>query len=278
MNVKGIGNRVDAGLELTQGFRLSTKILKAVTKVPGYQLLIRLVGKSFLYSLGFTYSDGMLITNKNCDFMKDPRFIEAYTKAVKQCDIPFAFYWNLYITQWAAFHAKQLEGDFVECGVNRGIHAMSTMTYIGFNALQNRKYYLFDTFCGLDKELSSEEEYLAYKDDYPDCYEFVVDSFKEYPNVVIVRGVVPKTLSQADIRKVAYLHIDMNCVLPELEALKFFWSKLETGGIVILDDYGWRGHEKQKRAEDDFVSSVGAKVLALPTGQGMIIKPRGREE
>ncbi len=40
--------------------------------------------------------------------------------------------------------------------------------------------------------------------------------------LVIVKGSVPKTLPQVDIRKVAYLHIDMNCVLPEVEALKFF--------------------------------------------------------
>ena len=77
------------------------------------------------------------------------------------------------------FHAKQLEGDFVECGVNRCIQAMSGMTYINFKSLKNRKYYLFDTFCGLDKELSSEVEYLRYINAYPDCYEFVVDSFKE---------------------------------------------------------------------------------------------------
>jgi len=249
------------------------KILKLVTKIPGFKLLIRLVGKPFLNSQGFTYNADGLITNKNCDFMKDPKFIEAYSKGVRQADIPISGYWIFYVTQWAAFHAKQLEGDFVECGVYRGMHAMSTITHIDFKSLKDRKYYLFDTFCGLDKEFSSEEEYLSYEDDYPDCYEFVVDSFKEYPNVVIIKGSVPKTLSQADIRKVSYLHIDMNCVLPELEAIKYFWPKLETGAIVILDDYGWPGHENQKKAMDDFCSSVGVKVLSLPTGQGMIIKP-----
>lgn len=160
-----------------------------------------------------------------------------------------------------------------ECGTYRGMHAMSTMTYIDFHELKDRKYYLFDTFSGLDKEYSSEKEYLAYKAAYPDCYKFVVNSFKEYSNVVLVRGSVPQTLTQVDIRKVAYLHIDMNCVLPEVEALKHFWPKLDVGAIVILDDYGWPGHENQKTAMDDFALAVGVKVLSLPTGQGMIIKP-----
>jgi hypothetical protein len=220
-----------------------------------------------------TYNMLGLITDKNCDFMKNPQFLKGYAAAMRQQYKPSLGGWQVHVNQWAAFHAKQLEGDFVECGVNRGMYSMSNITYIDFKSLKERKYYLFDTFCGLDQEFCTEEEYLVWKDQYPDCYEFVVDSFKEYPNVVIVKGPVPKTLSQVDIKKVAYLHIDMNCALPEAEALKYFWPKLERGGIVVLDDYGWPACINQKRAIDDFVSSVGVKVLSLPTGQGMIIKP-----
>jgi hypothetical protein len=130
-----------------------------------------------------------------------------------------------------------------------------------------------DTFCGLDEEFCTKDEYLRFKDTYSDCYQFVVDSFKEYPNVVIVKGPVPKTLSQVNIEKVAYLSIDMNCALPELEALKYFWPRLEPGAIVVLDDYGWPTFENQKAVADDFASSVGTKILSLPTGQGILIKP-----
>lgn len=226
------------------------KILKSVTKIRGFQgLFYQLIGKSLLNMLyearGVTYNMEGLIANKNCDFMKDPEFIKGYAAAMKQQYTPNLGGWIVHINQWAAFHAKQLEGDFVECGVYKGRHAMSNITYIDFKSLKDRKYYLFDTFCGLDKNYSSRGEYLSYRDEYPDCYEFVVDSFKEYPNVVIVKGPVPKTLSQVDIKKVAYLSIDMNCVLPEVEALNFFWPKLETGAIVILDDYGQPGHKGQ---------------------------------
>lgn len=147
------------------------------------------------------------------------------------------------------------------------------MTYIDFKSLKDRRYYLFDTFCGLDPEFCTQEEYLYYKDQYPDCYDFVVDSFKKFPNVIIIKGIVPNTLPQAGIKKVAYLSIDMNCAFPEGEALKYFWPIAEPGAIVVLDDYGWTVHINQKKVADDFASSVGAKVLSLPTGQGMMIKP-----
>lgn len=262
--------------------RFLREIRKIISKFPGAQPIHKVLINLFVKFLGLeeaiiirdaTYNMGGLITNNNCDFMKDPEFVKGYNAAMQQWYTPKLGGWAVHINQWASHHAKQLAGDFVECGVYKARHAMSNMVYIDFKSLADRKYYLFDTFSGLDPDLSSEKEYLTYKDEYPDCYDFVKDSFKEYPNVVIVKGSIPKTLSQVYIEKVAYLSIDMNCVLPELEALKFFWPKLETGGIVILDDYGQSGHENQKIAMDDFASSVGIKILSLPTGQGMIIKP-----
>jgi O-methyltransferase len=45
------------------------------------------------------------------------------------------------------------------------------------------------------------------------------------------------------------------------------------GAILLLDDYGWYYYRQQQSAEDAFFAPRGAKVLELPTGQGMLIKP-----
>ena len=50
------------------------------------------------------------------------------------------------------------------------------------------------------------------------------------------------------------------------------WDKLVPGGVILLDDYGWPGHEEQKKAIDEFVKKVKTKVLYFPTGHGVIIK------
>jgi hypothetical protein len=65
----------------------------------------------------------------------------------------------------------------------------------------------------------------------------------------------------------------MNSATPERAALEFFWDKLVSGASVILDDYGWKGCEAQKNAADQFAALRGVRVLALPTGQGLLIKP-----
>jgi hypothetical protein len=118
----------------------------------------------------------------------------------------------------------------------------------------------------------TDEDVAAHRHPYPDCYEFVVQAFKRYPNVNIVKGAVPEILPSVKVEKVAYLSIDMNCVQPEVAALEYYWPKLSPGGVVILDDYGFSGHEAQKRAADRFADSVGCRVLTLPTGQGLLFK------
>ena len=260
------------------------KLRTSVKKIPGMRRLYRGAKKFSLRATkplldhllklhGVTYNMWDVISTKNCEFMRDPEFMKGFQAANKQEYHLNYGGWVAYINQWASHHAKRLKGDFVECGVHKARFAMSNMIYINFKTLVDRRYYLFDTFCGLAKDFCSQEELSTYKGIYSeDTYEFVKNSFKDFSNVVIVRGPVPTTLAAVKIDQVAYLSIDMNCVLPELEALKYFWPKMVKAGIVILDDYAQIGHEKQKKALDDFATSEGVKILSLPTGQGMIIK------
>ena len=64
----------------------------------------------------------------------------------------------------------------------------------------------------------------------------------------------------------------MNCVRPEIAAAEFFWPKLVSGGIMLLDDYGFSAHIDQKDAFDLFAARIGVQILSLPTGQGLMIK------
>lgn len=221
---------------------------------------------------GYHYIDWDLITDKNASFIHDPAFRRGFEAAVRQQPDAVISKWTAYIHNWAADHARKLSGDFIECGVNTGRLAMANIVYLEFEKMTNRKYYLFDTYCGLDPQFASKEEIADYRTQYADCYEFVRKSFASYLNVVLVKGAIPTTLTQVAIEKVAYLHIDMNCVLPEFEALKFFWPKMVQGAIALFDDYAQVGHERQKEAMDTFAASQGVKILSLPTGQGLLLK------
>jgi O-methyltransferase len=222
-------------------------------------------------------SDSLIVIDKNLPFNTDKKFINAYKIASSQDKIINISY-RAYICCWAAQKAMKLEGDFVECGVNKGILSRTVIEYIDFYNIKDKKFYLFDTYEGLvDSQQLHDIEKLKYdsmwKHKYKDCFDEVKNYFKDFDNVELVKGIVPDSLSYVNIDKISYLSIDMNCAYPEIEAINFFWDKLVSGAVVILDDYGWISCEPQKIAFDKFAEEKNISILTLPTGQGMIIKP-----
>jgi O-methyltransferase len=258
-------------------------MIERVLKKFGYIIKKKLYDTNFILPKSkITYSNDLLYTYHNADFLKDPLFIESYNLGkntdggtlLKNYDIE----WRIHVLCWAAKHAMQLEGDFVDCGVHTGIFARAVMNYVDFNKSQ-KKYYLLDTFNGLDEKYSTEEELLRNtamgydKEDSETLYNQVRQTFKDF-NVKIIKGTVPETLIHVNSNKICYLSIDMNCVEPEIAALEFFWDKMVSGGMIIFDDYGYANMSNdQKKAHDKFASSKGVEILTLPTCQGLLIKP-----
>jgi hypothetical protein len=226
------------------------------------------------------YSQDGLITKHNHDFMQDSSFRKAFARGVL-ADGEGRHHWRVHIGLWAASLASRLDGDFVECGVNRGFLSSAIMEYLDWDIL-NKKFYLLDTFSGVDERYLSEREIEsgrlerarkhALKGDYIQGVESVQANFSEWVNVSIIQGPVPDTLDQVSSERVAYLHLDMNCAEPEVAAFNYFWEKLVQGAIVLLDDYGFQGYEAQKDAMDAVALKKGVKIASLPTGQGLIIK------
>jgi hypothetical protein len=218
--------------------------------------------------------EGLRAAGKNLSFLSVPRFAAAYDLGYDGSRVQH-LRWRVAITCWAATHGAKLAGDFVECGVSRGLHSLAICSYLDFNKL-NKSFWLFDTYRGIPEEqaLSSETQARIAREInlYPDCYEEAKRRFAPFPRVHLVQGKVPDTLASVEIDKVAYLSIDMNIAYPERRAIEYFWPKMSPGALVVLDDYAWRGHEAQKTSLDEFALSVGVEILTLPTGQGLMVK------
>jgi len=223
-----------------------------------------------------TYNADGLITIHNCDFIKEERFARAYHSGKETGSWGgVEVQWRAFVACWAANKGATLEGDFVECGVNKGGLALTVMDYVNFKDMPHKTFYLLDTFEGLAEKYISEEEKKLGRTagGYEECYDSVKKTFKEFTNVEIIRGTVPDTLPLVKTNKVCYLSIDMNCAEPEIAAAEFFWDKLVSGAVMVLDDYGWTNHIGQKRAFDNFAIKHNVEILSLPTGQGLIFKP-----
>jgi len=229
---------------------------------PGFaELAAILAHRSYL-------ADGLL-TRHAADFLADAKFRDAYAKGKATGSwLSMEPAWRVYTACWAAAHGAGLPGDFVECGVNRGGMALTIMEYLDFNALPKR-FFLLDTYSGFPRDA---EVAPANRGLYGDCYAEVVARFAPYRGAVIVRGRVPETLAQIDSAEIAFLSIDMNNAAPEVAAVRQLWPRLSAGAAVLLDDYGSTAHRPQKQAMDALAAELGFRILALPSGQGLVIK------
>jgi hypothetical protein len=228
-------------------------------------------------------SDGLISVHAHA-FMEDPAFVKAYARGVKAIGgvDTYQWHWRLHVGLWAATVAVRLEGDFVECGVNRGFLSSAIMEHLDWNSL-DRDFYLLDTFGGIDERCVSDRERQTgvlrrnVEDLRRGFYVRGVDevraNFAQWPRARIVIGAVPGTLPQVTAGRVAYLHLDMNNAPPETAALSYFWDRLAPGAPVLLDDYAYFGYTAQRLAVDGFAHTHGVTVCALPTGQGLIIRP-----
>ena len=156
------------------------------------------------------------------------------------------------------------------------------MNYLSWNSL-DKKFYLLDTFQGLDvSQVSEAEKAAGYLDrnqnsldrgDYVSGVDVVKKNFSEWKDAVVVQGSIPDSLSAVTSKQIAFIHMDLNCSPPEVAALEVLWDRLVPGAYIVHDDYAQVAHKISKDGMDKFAASKGLQFVSLPTGQGLLIKP-----
>lgn len=224
------------------------------------------------------YSADGLRSVHNHDFVRDPAFARAYARGVVAAGEDYDWKWRVHIGLWAATSAARLDGDFVECGVNRGFLSSAIMELLDWDTL-GKTFWLLDTFTGVDETIlpPAERELVQHRPPrHGSAYVHGVDTvrrnFGAWENVRMIVGSIPSTLSLIDTDAVAYLHLDMNASTPEVSALDALWPRLTRGAVVLLDDWGYHGFEPQHEAMSAFARDHGLPIASLPTGQGLLLK------
>jgi O-methyltransferase len=212
-------------------------------------------------------ADNVITWNRNLSFLRDDFFINILqdknnSVTEKSC------IWRSYILLYFAEMCARLEGDYTEFGCYTGYTADLVTQKVDFKSL-GKKYFLYDLFEW--KEGDAHTRHLDHADS--NMHQKVIDRFADKPYVSVIKGSAPDSFSQGFPEKIAFAHIDMNNPAPEVGALERVLPVLTPGGVIVFDDYGWWGYSAQKMALDPIVEKAGLKILELPTGQGILIKP-----
>jgi hypothetical protein len=213
-----------------------------------------------------TYSvaaDGIK-TVHNAGFMDEQAFIRAHDRAVKAAGWDYNIPYRIHQILWCTRSAPP--GVFVEAGTGRGFLMSAVM-----QDQPDRTAHLFDTFASQfpDADGNQTGEVSA---NYANSFQEVLDNFAEWPGVTLHPGNVFDTLEAADLRDIAFLHIDMNCAAPEVHVLQKLWPRMKPGAFLLLDDYAYTGYESQYDAMREVAKELGIEIMSTPTGQGIALK------
>lgn len=215
---------------------------------------------------GYHASDNMITWARNNSMLDDQIFVHAWESNIES-PADRGIVWRRYILATSAFHCVQLDGDFVECGAYTGVGVKTVVDYLGGTGFP-KQFWAYDVFEHQEGMPNS-----PMPDVGPQLFERVQGKFEDYPQVRIVKGLIPDSFQGNCPEKIAYLHIDLNQAPAEIAALEHLFDRVVPGGMIILDDYEWSGvFRAQKLAEDEWFDKRGYRVMPLPTGQGLLVK------
>jgi O-methyltransferase len=177
-----------------------------------------------------------------------------------------------YVLRELARFVGDVPGSMAECGSFRGASAY-------FLAKENPlvPLHLFDSFEGLGQtnreDSSQKNDVMQWRaGDLKATEDDLRRTLAGFTNYRIHKGWIPEPFSSvADEERFRLVHIDVDLYEPTLESLKFFYPRLNPGGVIILDDYGFTTCPGAHRATVDFMTGKRECILHLPTGQGVII-------
>ncbi len=177
----------------------------------------------------------------------------------------------VYISALLASRNTKKKINLVECGVCDGL-----TIFFALNALQNKNYkvFLYDSWQEMKKSFLNKDE-LRHLGDYNYLsLSKTKKNLKDYrKNLVYNVGYIPQIFKHHVYPKsLSWLHIDLNASKPTIEVLNFFYKKINSGGIILFDDYNHLSYEPTKRAVDKFLKGKQGQFLNLPTGQSIFIK------
>ncbi len=165
-------------------------------------------------------------------------------------------------------HCSHLEGDFAELGVYKG----GGCKLIALTNKLNKTIYGFDTFEGfpeLDKNMNPTWR-IGQLNDAP--YDHVKNFINDV-NVILIKGVFPATVKKVpENAQFSFIHLDTDLYEGTLAGCEFFYDRITTGGIILVDDYGFLSCPGVKSAVDKFFDDKLEVPVYLPSGQCLVIK------
>lgn len=207
-------------------------------------------------------------------WLTDEEFVAARDRA-KQRGIQGIPHDRCYMLLESARLVREIDGHFAECGVRYGKSSLFLMTGSGKDS--TKQLHVFDSFEGLsnpgsgDIKESGESEWV--KGDLAVPEDIVRRNLADFGDrIVLHKGWIPDRFGDVEDERFSLVHVDVDLYEPTLAAIDFFYPRVNSGGVMICDDYGSAHCPGAKKAIDEFFADKPERVMALPSGQSLVFK------
>ncbi|MEW6275619.1 MAG: TylF/MycF/NovP-related O-methyltransferase [Bacillota bacterium] len=203
-------------------------------------------------------------------WLEDRFFLEAATDLRTLIDPE-----RLYILYQYVRHTLNVPGDLAECGVYRGGSALLLAKTLYMYGKGDKTLHLFDTFQGMPP--ANPELDLHKEGDFADTsLEEVQNYLAGYGTFLrFYPGVFELTFPAVNGKRFSFVHVDCDLYASVKLCCSFFYTRLNPGGVLIFDDYGFPTCPGAKRAVDEFFAAVPEYPVYLPTGQAVVTRLPG---
>ena len=150
----------------------------------------------------------------------------------------------------------------------------------------DKNFHIFDSFEGGLSKFSKEDyegKVINSKDDVEKISNYFSSSYmklskkiQNFNNIFINKGWIPDVFKYQEDRKYSFVHIDVDLYEPTKEAHIYFFERLQEGGIIVCDDYGYEQFPGASKAVDQFINSLPSSsykhFIKHSIGTSIIIK------
>ncbi len=173
---------------------------------------------------------------------------------------------------------KCTSGDILEVGVYKGGTGALIASAAQYAQIDT-KVFLCDTYEGIVK--SGIKDNYHRNGDLDDTSVMLVQhliSRLKLNNVNIIKGVFPDDVADAFVeKKYRFVHIDVDIYDSAKDIFDFIWKSVESGGIVVFDDYGFTTTRGVTALLDEINDGITDGVFVHNiNGHGIFIKTKNK--
>ncbi|MEX1122694.1 MAG: TylF/MycF/NovP-related O-methyltransferase [Balneolales bacterium] len=235
------------------------KFLRSTLNCLGIDLIrLRNTNTAVSFPIDFELNDIKIIDKVRPYTYTSPERIHALSQAVK------------YVSK------NNIPGSIVECGIWRGGSSMAAMLTLIDLGIQDRDFYLYDTYEGMseptesDVSIKGDNALKLFNDFRNEGKNWVYSSLNEVKKNVygtgydqhrihFVEGKVEDTLAHNLPDKISILRLDTDWYESTMAEMQYLFPRLTKGGVLIIDDYGhWKG---AKKAVDEYFDQFRTPIL-----------------